>query len=100
MTLLTFFLPEEVPLSDPPNWMREDCDIVTPDYFATMGIELLRGRGFTESDDDDAPGVVVVNETMARTHFPGVDPIASGSASGTGDSSVTISTRSWGWYAT
>ncbi len=75
MTLLTFFLPEEVPLADPPNWIREDCDIVTPDYFSTMGIELLRGRGFTDSDDEDAPGVVVVNETMAKTHWPGVDPI-------------------------
>jgi hypothetical protein len=75
MTLLTFFLPEEVPLADPPNWIQEDCDIVTPDYFSTMGIELLRGRPFTDSDDEDAPGVVVVNETMARTHWPGVDPI-------------------------
>ena len=75
MTLLTFFLPEEVPVSDPPNWIREDCDIVTPDYFTTMGIGLLRGRGFTDSDDEDAPGVVVVNETMAKTHWPGVDPI-------------------------
>jgi predicted permease len=75
MTLLTFFLPEEVPLLDPPNWIQEDCDIVTPDYFATMGIELVRGRSFTESDSDSAPGVVVVNETMAKTHWPGVDPI-------------------------
>jgi predicted permease len=75
MTLLTMFLPEEMPLLDPPNWIQEDCDIVTPDYFATMGIELIRGRGFTDSDDEDAPGVVVVNETMAKTHWPGVDPI-------------------------
>jgi predicted permease len=75
MTLLTMFLPEEVPLADPPNWIQEDCDIVTADYFVTMGIELLRGRGFTDSDDEDAPGVVVVNETMAKTHWPGVDPI-------------------------
>ena len=75
MTLLTLFLPEEVPLTDPPNWIREDCDIVTPDYFRTMGVELLRGRTFTESDTDGAPGVVVVNETMAKTHWPGADPI-------------------------
>lgn len=75
MTLLTFFLPEEVPVSDPPDWIQEDCDIVTPDYFATMGIELRRGRTFTESDTDHSPGVVVVNETMAKTHWPGVDPI-------------------------
>lgn len=75
MTLLTFFLPEEAPLSDPPNWIQEDCDIVTPDYFRTMGIELVRGRGFTDADDANAPGVIVVNETMARTHWPGADPI-------------------------
>lgn len=75
MTLLTFFLPEEVPLSDPPNWIKEDCDIVTPDYFRTMGIELVRGRVFADADDANAPGVIVVNETMARTHWPGVDPI-------------------------
>jgi predicted permease len=75
MTLLTFFLPEEIPLAEPPNWIQEDCDIVTPGYFSTMGIELLRGRTFADSDDEDAPGVVVVNETMARTHWPGVDPV-------------------------
>ena len=75
MTLLTFFLPEEVPVTDPPDWIQEDCDIVTPDYFATMGVELLRGRTFTESDTDGSPGVVVVNDTMAKTHWPGVDPI-------------------------
>jgi putative ABC transport system permease protein len=75
MTLLTFFLPEEVPVTDPPDWISEDCDIVTPDYFTTMGIELLRGRAFTDADDENSPGVVVVNETMARTHWPGVDVI-------------------------
>ncbi len=75
MTLLTFFLPEEVPVTDPPNWIQEDCDIVTPDYFTTMGVELLRGRTFTDADDEDSPGVVVVNETMAKTHWPGVDPL-------------------------
>jgi predicted permease len=75
MTLLTFFLPEEVPITDPPEWITEDCDIVTPDYFATMGIELLRGRTFTAADDEDSPGVVVINETMARTHWPGIDPM-------------------------
>jgi predicted permease len=75
MTLLTFFLPEETPLSDPPNWIQTDCDIVTPGYFRTMGIRLLRGRTFTKADDEDAPGAVVVNETMAETHWKGADPI-------------------------
>jgi putative ABC transport system permease protein len=40
-----------------------------------MGIPLLRGRGFTERDNEQAPGVMVVSETMAATYWPGEDPI-------------------------
>jgi hypothetical protein len=36
---------------------------------------LLRGRGFTERDDASAPGVVIINETMARRFWPGADPL-------------------------
>jgi predicted permease len=45
------------------------------DYFTTMGIRVLRGRGFTAGDGPGAPPVVVVNETMARQLFGGEDPI-------------------------
>ena len=45
--------------------------LVTPGYFATLGIPILRGRAFTASDDDDAPAVAIVNETMAQRHFAG-----------------------------
>ncbi|MDB4877768.1 MAG: permease [Gemmatimonadetes bacterium] len=48
---------------------------VTPDYFRTMSIRILRGRVFTESDRMGAPPVAVINETMAKTLWPGVDPI-------------------------
>jgi putative ABC transport system permease protein len=48
---------------------------VTPDYFKAMGIPLVRGRLFTEQDISTAPGVVVINETMASTYFPDEDPI-------------------------
>jgi predicted permease len=48
---------------------------VSPDYFRTMGMALLRGRGFTEADRDSAPSVAVINQTLARRHFPTEDPI-------------------------
>ncbi|HJR59252.1 MAG TPA: ABC transporter permease [Vicinamibacterales bacterium] len=48
---------------------------VTPDYFRAIGITVKEGRGFTKSDDANAPLVVVVNETMARRYWPGVSPV-------------------------
>jgi putative ABC transport system permease protein len=48
---------------------------VTPDYFRAMGIPLLRGRVFNEGDVADRPRVVIVNDTMARTMWPGRDAI-------------------------
>ncbi len=48
---------------------------VTPDYFATMGIPLRRGRGLTESDRRGAALVVVINETMAKQMWPGANPV-------------------------
>jgi predicted permease len=48
---------------------------VSPDYFRAMGISLVRGRTFNERDRADAPGVVIVNETLARRYFPGADPL-------------------------
>ncbi|HLN58254.1 MAG TPA: FtsX-like permease family protein, partial [Thermoanaerobaculia bacterium] len=49
--------------------------VVLPGYFATMGIPMLRGRDIAESDDLRAPGVVVINEWLAKRHWPGEDPI-------------------------
>ena len=42
---------------------------VTPSYFATLRIPIVRGRGFTEQDTASAPRVVVINETLARQMF-------------------------------
>ncbi|PYS82143.1 MAG: hypothetical protein DMF67_13965 [Acidobacteria bacterium] len=47
---------------------------IEPHYFKTMGIPLLAGRGFTDADDEKAPRVIVVNETLARRFFPGANP--------------------------
>ena len=49
--------------------------VVYPGYFATMRIRLLRGRDVAVTDRMDAPPVVVINEFVARTHWPGQDAI-------------------------
>ena len=49
--------------------------LVTPTYFATMGIELVRGRAFTTGDKRGGPLVMVINESLAREAFPGQDPV-------------------------
>jgi putative ABC transport system permease protein len=54
---------------------RTDVAAVTPDYFRTMGIELLRGRAFTVADRDGALPVVVVDEQFAEAMWPGDDPL-------------------------
>jgi putative ABC transport system permease protein len=49
--------------------------VCTPDYFTTMQIPILRGRAFTDADKAGAPPVIIVNETLARKHWPGQDAI-------------------------
>jgi putative ABC transport system permease protein len=49
--------------------------IVTPGYFVTMGIPLLKGRLFTDRDRQDAPQVTIVSEALAREQFPHTNPI-------------------------
>lgn len=48
---------------------------VTPRYFETMRIPLLRGRGFTDRDTEDSAAVGIVSATLARRYFPGQDAI-------------------------
>jgi putative ABC transport system permease protein len=52
-----------------------DWRTVTPDYFRTLDIPLLRGRGFTEADADPDRPVGIVDEQVARLAWPGQDPI-------------------------
>jgi predicted permease len=48
---------------------------VSPEFFGTMHIRLLAGRGFLPGDRSDSPGVAVVNDTFARRFFPGQNPL-------------------------
>jgi predicted permease len=48
---------------------------VSPGYLATLEVPLLRGRDFDARDREDAEPVAVINETLARSSFPGVDPV-------------------------
>ena len=52
-----------------------DYRIISPDYFAAMGMRLVKGRAFAPYDNEAAPGVVIINETMAARYFAGEDPI-------------------------
>jgi len=52
-----------------------DLNAVTPDYFATMGTRILRGRGITEADRAGAPRSMVVSEAMAKTLWPNADAL-------------------------
>jgi putative ABC transport system permease protein len=52
------------------GWMS-----ASPGYFAVFHIPILRGRDFTEQDDGSAPGVVIINQTMAKKWWPKGDPV-------------------------
>jgi putative ABC transport system permease protein len=49
--------------------------IVTPGYFDTFQTPLIGGREFVPGDDATHPPVAIVNESFARAHFPGIDPV-------------------------
>jgi putative ABC transport system permease protein len=48
---------------------------ITPDYFEVMGIPLLRGRPFAETDDKGSAGAAIINENFARRFFPNDNPL-------------------------
>ena len=63
------------PLPSEPGAPRAAFRVTGPDYFATIGTTLKRGRDFTDRDDADAPRVVIINETLARRAFGDEDAL-------------------------
>jgi predicted permease len=63
----------------PPPKFSEDAgaswDRITPGYFETLGQPMVRGRGFTEADNETAAPVAIVNETFVKRFFPHEDPM-------------------------
>lgn len=49
--------------------------IISPDYFRSLGVAVLRGRAFTGQDRSDASPVAVINSALARRFFPGQNPV-------------------------
>ena len=63
--------PEPPPAQQP----SLDVAIATPGFFRAMGIDIVRGRGFTAEDGESSPQVVLLSETAVRRHFADEDPI-------------------------
>lgn len=74
-TLVFAFNVEGRPPIAPSMWPNAFYYAVTPEYFRAMGIRLVRGRFFTPHDHVRSPRVAIINETLARQQFAGVDPI-------------------------
>jgi predicted permease len=68
------YVPEGPALSRENSFQVHD-DVVAPRYFETLKIPLISGRDFTARDARGAPGVVIVNEALARQRWPGENPI-------------------------
>lgn len=67
-------------IDDRPPWREgeepsNDLRPIAGDYFGTLGIPLLRGRTFNDRDTENSPPVFIINQELARQHFPDRDPI-------------------------
>jgi predicted permease len=60
---------------DPRDFQPAGLRQVTPGFFETMGIPMLRGRDVSDGDGFDAPWVAVVSQSFADRHWPGQDPL-------------------------
>lgn len=80
---------------------RIDVNAVSPDYFQTIGVPLMQGRLFSESDRPDTPSVLLINEAMARHYWGKESPVGariSGDRGKTWDTIVGVvgNTRQYG----
>jgi putative ABC transport system permease protein len=63
------------PQPQPGATPREEWRRISPDYFRAMGVGLVKGRFFTEADNETAPSVVIINQALARKYWPNEDPV-------------------------
>jgi putative ABC transport system permease protein len=72
---LSVFVPEGYIAPKGPNMSAASTSATVGNFYSAMRIRLLRGRFFTDSDNADAPLVVIVNHKLAQHYWPGQDPI-------------------------
>jgi putative ABC transport system permease protein len=72
--LLNFNIEGRAPKT-PHDYLAAGYRTITPQYMETLGIPLLQGRNITAADNEKSRAVVVINATMARTYFPGQNPL-------------------------
>ena len=70
-----FSIPGRQPIAPADRAPAVEFRMVTPDYFAAMGIPLRRGNDFTARENETGRPVVIINETMARQYWPNENPI-------------------------
>ncbi len=71
-------------------WIQADWNAVSPGFFETLGIGLLRGRDFMEIDTASAPRVVVISQSLAQRVFASEDPIGRSLALGPTEAAATV----------
>ena len=69
------FVPEGFQFPPGQDSATHGSSIVDEHYFDTIGVPILKGRGFRATDSADAPKVAVVNEQLAQRYWPGQDPL-------------------------
>jgi predicted permease len=70
----TFAAEGEVRKSDVDDW-RAKFRTISPGYFGTLGLPLIAGRDFRDTDKDGSERVVIISQSLAQTLFPGADPL-------------------------
>ncbi|HTC34980.1 MAG TPA: ABC transporter permease [Bryobacteraceae bacterium] len=70
-----FSIAGQAEFANPSLRPNADLAMVTPDYFETFGIRIVRGRGFTDADNASSVKVAMVNETFVARFLKGLDPL-------------------------
>jgi len=76
----------------PPKWPAANLRVVSPDYFRTLNVPIVQGRGFTMQDTAQGKDVVLINQALARRDFPNENPI------GKRISFATNERNEWLWF--
>lgn len=69
------FVPDGFEMPRDRESLTSAMDTIDEGYFETMGIPIVRGRGFRATDAADAPRVAIVNQHFAEHYWPGADPV-------------------------